>query len=182
MALWLACALLATGCATPVAFRAPMAGPQTTCVTPAPERDLVVGVALSGGGSRAALFGASGLEALAQVRAPGGGSVLDQVTLLSSVSGGSVAASYYAMKKPSKETAVLGPNGTLTDDYMTFFAGYKDNVSQDFESALLWRQVERFRWILNPALAAQSLAELFAERLMGPVTFGDLSEPWTLGS
>jgi len=175
MALGLACALLATGCATAVAYRAPMAGPQTTCVTPAPERDLVVGVALSGGGSRAALFGASGLEALAQVRAPGGASVLDQVTHLSSVSGGSVAASYYAMKKPSKETAFLGPDGALTDDYKTFFAGYKDTVSQDFESALLWRQVESFRWILNPALAAQSLAELFAERLLGPVTFGDLS-------
>jgi len=175
MALWLACALLATGCATAVAYRAPVAGPQSTCVTPAPERDLVVGVALSGGGSRAALFGASGLEALAQVRAPGGGSLLDQVTYLSSVSGGSVAASYFAMKKPSKGTAVLGPDGALTDDYKTFFAGYKDNVSQDFESALLWRQIGSFRWILNPALAAQSLTELFTERLLGPATFGDLS-------
>jgi len=38
----------------------------------------------------------------------------------------SVAASYYAMKKPSKETAVLGPSGALTEDYKTFFAGYKD--------------------------------------------------------
>ena len=175
LALGLACALLATGCATAVAYRAPVAGPQTTCVTPAPDRDLVVGVALSGGGSRAALFGASGLEALAQVRAPGGGSLLDQVTYLSSVSGGSVAASYFAMKKPSKETAVLGPDGALTDDYKTFFAGYKENVSQDFESALLWRQIGSFRWILNPALAAQSLTELFTERLLGPVTFGDLS-------
>ena len=46
MALWLACALLATGCATAVAYRAPVAGPQTTCIIPAPERDLVVGVAL----------------------------------------------------------------------------------------------------------------------------------------
>jgi hypothetical protein len=136
---------------------------------------LVVGVALSGGGSRAALFGASCLEALAQVRAPGGASVLDQVTHLSSVSGGSVAASYYAMKKPSKETAVLGPDGALTNEYKTFFAGYKDNVSQDFESALLWRQIGSFRWILNPALAAQSLTELFTERLLGPVTFADLS-------
>jgi hypothetical protein len=143
-------------------------------VVPAPEPDLLVGVALSGGGSRAALFGASGLEALAQVRAPGGGSVLDQVTHLSSVSGGSVAASYFAMKKPSKGTAVLGSDGALTDDYKTFFAGYKDNVSQDFESALLWRQLGSFRWILNPALAAQSLTELFTERLLGPATFGDL--------
>jgi hypothetical protein len=175
MALWLACALLATGCATAVAYRAPMAGPQTTCVTPAPERDLVVGVALSGGGSRAALFGASGLEALAQIRAPGGGSLMDQVSYLSSVSGGSVAASYFATKKPSKGTAALGPDGALTDDYKTFFADYKNIVSQDFESALLWRQIGSFRWILNPALAAQSLAELFAERLLGPATFGDLS-------
>ena len=175
LALGLACALMATGCATAVAYRAPVAGPQTTCVTPAPDRDLVVGVALSGGGSRAALFGASGLEALAQVRAPGGGSVLDQVTYLSSVSGGSVAASYFAMKKPSKGTGVLGPDGALTDDYKTFFADYKNIVSQDFESALLWRQIGSFRWILNPALAAQSLTELFTERLLGPVTFGDLS-------
>jgi hypothetical protein len=79
------------------------------------------------------------------------------------------------MKKPSKETAVLGPSGALTEDYKAFFAGFKDTVSQDFESALLWRQIGSFRWILNPALAAQSLAELFAERLLGPVTIGDLS-------
>ena len=108
MALGLACALLATGCATAVAYRAPVAGPQTTCVTPAPERDLVVGVALSGGGSRAALFGASGLEALAQVRGPDGASVLDQVSYLSSVSGGSLSASYYALNKPPRETADSG--------------------------------------------------------------------------
>ena len=40
MALLLACALLVTGCATAVSYRVPTAGPQTTCVTPAPERDL----------------------------------------------------------------------------------------------------------------------------------------------
>jgi hypothetical protein len=119
LALALACGLLATGCATPVAYRAPVAGPQTTCIIPAPERELVVGVALSGGGSRAALFGASCLEALAQVRAPGGGSVLGQVTHLSSVSGGSVAASYYAMKKPPGrsrgllEASLSNPSGGL---------------------------------------------------------------------
>jgi len=175
MILLFACSLMSTGCAAAVAYRAPQAGPQTACVVPAPEPDVAVGVALSGGGSRAALFGASGLEALAQVRTPGGGSVLDQVTHLSSVSGGSVAASYFAMKKPSRGTAVLGPDGVLTDDYKAFFSSYKEKVSQDFESALLWRQIESFRWILNPALAAQSLTELFTERLLGPVTFADLS-------
>jgi len=48
-------------------------------------------------------------------------------------------------------------------------------VSQGFESALIWRQISSFRFILNPALAAQSLTELFTERLLGPATFGDLS-------
>jgi hypothetical protein len=134
-----------------------------------------VGLAFSGGGSRAALFGAAGLEALSQVRAPNGASVLDQVSYLSSVSGGSLTASYYALHKPSRETAILGPDGSLTEDYRTFFAGFKEKVSQDFESALLWRQIERFRFILNPALAARSFAELFTERLLGPATFGDLS-------
>ena len=33
LVLLLACALLATGCATAVAYRAPVAGPQTACVT-----------------------------------------------------------------------------------------------------------------------------------------------------
>ena len=175
IALWLACALLATGCASSVAFRAPAAGPQSTCVTPAPERELVLGVALSGGGSRAALFGAAGVEALSRLRAPDGASVLDQITHLSSVSGGSLTASYYALNKPPRETAILGPDGALTDAYQTFFAGFKEKVSQDFESALLWRQISSFRFILNPALAAQSLAELFTERLLGPATWGDLS-------
>src|SRR5215510_16157445 len=63
-------ALVLTGCASAVAIRVPQAGPETACVTPAPTRELLVGVALSGGGSRAALFGAAGLVALARLRAP----------------------------------------------------------------------------------------------------------------
>ena len=54
-ALWLACGLLATGCASAVAIRVPEAGPQSTCVAPAPEPEIALGVALSGGGSRAAV-------------------------------------------------------------------------------------------------------------------------------
>ena len=37
-----------------------------------PERDLLIGVALSGGGSRAALFGAAGIQALAGVQTADG--------------------------------------------------------------------------------------------------------------
>jgi len=174
-ALWLACALLATGCASAVAIRVPEAGPQSTCVTPAPEPELVLGVAISGGGSRAAVYGAAGLEALAGLHTPDGSSLLDKVTHLSSVSGGSLAASYYALNKPPRETPILGSDGALTDSYRTFFADFRDKVGQDFESALIWRKISRFRFILNPALAARSLTELFTERLLGPASFGDLN-------
>ncbi len=172
----LACALVATGCVSAVAMNLPRSGPETTCITPAPERDLVVGVALSGGGSRAALFAAAGLEALGRVRAPDGRSVLEQATYISSVSGGSLSAAYYALHKPPRETPVLAPDGSMTEAYQTFFTGFKEKLNQDFESALIWRQIGSFRWILNSALAAQSLAEILGERLLGPGTFGELAK------
>ena len=62
-ALWLACALLLTACVSPTVTRLPKAGAETSCIWPPPSQDTVVGVSFSGGGSRAALFGAGGLEA-----------------------------------------------------------------------------------------------------------------------
>jgi hypothetical protein len=180
-AMGLACALLTTGCVSAAAYRAPKAGPETTCIAPAPDRDLLVGVALSGGGSRAALFGAASLEALGRVRAPGGGSVLEQVGYLSSVSGGSIAAAYFASHKPPRETPVLTADGALTSDYQAFFARFKEGVEQDIESALIWRQIGSFRWIFNSSLAARSLAEILSERLLGLTTFGDLAQRETRG-
>jgi len=90
----LVCALLVLAGCTPVhvAQVPPLQGP-VACQTVVPERDLLVGVSLSGGGSRAALFGAAGLEALAGLRTAAGTSALEHVALLSSVSGGSLAAS-----------------------------------------------------------------------------------------
>jgi predicted acylesterase/phospholipase RssA len=174
--LGLACLLLVTGCASATAFRAPQAGPQTTCISPAPDRDLLLGVALSGGGSRAALFGAAGLEALARLKAPEGGSVLEQVAYLSSVSGGSLAATYYASQKPSRKMPVLTPEGALTGEYQAFFAGFNEKLNQNFESALFWRMIGNFRFILNSALAARSLAEVLADRLLGMPTFGEQAQ------
>jgi len=173
--LGLACALLLMGCASAQIVRLPKAGAETACITPAVQQDTVVGVAFSGGGSRAAVFGAAGLEALGRMRAPQGGSVLEQVSYLSSVSGGGLAASYYALHKPPRETPVLGPDGTMAEAYQAFFADFEAKVAQDFQSALIWRQIGRFRFILNSALAARSLQELLDERLLGPATLGDLA-------
>jgi predicted acylesterase/phospholipase RssA len=170
----LACALVLAGCASVPVARFPKAGPDTACITRAVARDTVVGVALSGGGSRAAIFAAAGLEALARLRAPQGGSVLEQVSYLSSVSGGGLTAAYYALHKPPRETPVLGPDGAMTEAYRTFFAGLNAKLTQDFESAIIWRQLSSFRFLINPAQAARSLREILEERLLGSGTFADL--------
>jgi hypothetical protein len=174
-AMVVACALLGAGCASSLAFTARKAGPITPCLTPGPDQDLLVGVALSGGGTRAALFGAAGLEALGGVRAPGGGSLLEQVSYLSSVSGGSVASAYYASQKPPRETPVLVSDGALSDDYRAFFARFKASVTQDIEGALIRRQLSTFRW-LNSSLAARSLFEVLSERVLGQTTFEELAK------
>lgn len=174
-ALVLAATLVLTACATPEVTRLPKAGADTSCIwSPAPQ-DTVIGVSLSGGGSRAALFGAGGLEALGQLRAPDGKSVLERVDYLSSVSGGGLPAAYYALYKPPRGTPALNPDGTMTAEYQSFFTDLEAKVSQDFQNALIWRQLGSFRFILNSALAATSLQEVLEEQLLGPATFADLA-------
>jgi hypothetical protein len=85
---------------------------------------------LSGGGSRAALFSTAGLEALARLRTRSGASALEQVAYVSSVSGGSLAAGYYAVKKPPRDVPTLTPEGELTDAYRAFFAQARTDLSQ----------------------------------------------------
>jgi len=166
--------LVVAGCASAHYFPVPSATAIGPCAAKLPETDLLVGVALSGGGSRAALFGTAGLEALARTRTPDGSSFMDKVTHLSSVSGGSIAASYYVLKKPERGVPTLNPDGTLSDAYRAFFEQYRADISQDFETALIWRQLLSFRWV-NSALAAKTLAEILIERLYGKATIGDLS-------
>ena len=171
----LACVLLLAGCATPHAFqvqRAP-SGP-LPCAVPMQQRDVLVGIAMSGGGSRAALFGAASLEALAGVQTQDGKSVLEHVDYLSSVSGGSIAASYYVLKKPARTVPMLSPDGKMTDRYRTFFDEYRKAVGQRIGSSVFWRQISRFRWI-NPASGARSLTEILSERLLGDATMMDVA-------
>jgi Patatin-like phospholipase len=173
-AVGLAGTVLLAGCASAHVIPVKRAPAEVPCLLPVPERDLLVGVALSGGGSRAALFGAAGLEALAGVRTADGASVLQKVSHLSSVSGGSLAATYYALKKPGRDVPVLDGDGALSGAYRAFFDQYRTELGQDFETALLWRQLLSFRWI-NPALAARTLAEILRERLFGDATMQDIS-------
>jgi hypothetical protein len=139
-----------------------------------PEREVLVGVALSGGGSRAALFAEAGLEALAGLRTADGASAIDKISHLSSVSGGSLSAAYYVLKKPGRDVAVLNGDGSLSAAYRTFFNQYRTALSQDFQTSLVWRQLLSFRW-LNSALTARTLAEILTQRLYGDARIQDIA-------
>lgn len=159
-------AAVLSGCATAHVVKVPRISAESACVRADAPRDVLVGVALSGGGSRAALFGSAGLEALAGLRTAAGPSVLDRVSHLSSVSGGSLAASYFALNKPGRDVAVLSPEGAVSEAYQAFFRRAQAALTQNFERELLWRQLGSFRW-LNSALAARSLFEILDTRLLG---------------
>lgn len=162
------------GCAAPIVLRVPHAVPGKDCAALIPDRDVVVGVAMSGGGSRAALFAAAGLEALGRLQTGRGESFLEQVSYISSVSGGSMASSYYVLNKPGRNVRVLNDNGTMTDAYRAFFDQYRNALSQSFGIDLFWRQIFSFRWF-NSSLAAVSLVEILRERLLGNAIWNDVS-------
>lgn len=171
----LAVAMLLSACASPQVAHLPKAGPETACIWSPKPQDTLVGVSFSGGGSRAALFGAGGLEALGRLPAPGGASVLEQVSYVSSVSGGGLPAAYFALRKPDRATPALGPDGEMTPVYENFFNQLEGKLAQDFESELIRKQLGSFRFILNSALAATSLREVLQESLLGTDTFAELS-------
>lgn len=174
IAFGLVCVIVLTGCASAHYYTMPESTVTGPCKTAAPERDLLLGVALSGGGSRAALYSEAGLEALAQIRLADGTSLLSRIDNLSSVSGGSLSGTYYVLKKPGKSVPVLSPDGTLSPEYRAFFDQYRAELAQDFETSLIWRQLLSFRWI-NSALAAKTLSEILRAKLYGDARLQDLS-------
>jgi len=174
IAIGLVCVVFLASCASVQYLRVNRADTIGACQMAVPERDLLIGVALSGGGSRAALFGASGLEALAGVKMADGASLIDKIAHVSSVSGGSLAATYYVLKKPGRDVKTFNGDGTLSDAYRAFFDQYRADLSQDFETPLIWRHLRTFRW-LNSAAAAQTLAEILAERVYGSAQVQDIS-------
>ena len=151
------------------------AADQPECATPAPDREVLIGLAVSGGGSRAALFAAGAFEALSKIRVGADQrSLLEQVSYISSVSGGSMASSYFVARKPGKSVPVLTPAGALTPEYGEFFARYKEDMKFDLEGLIFRRQIFRLRWV-NPAWTAWSLAELLDESYLNGMTFKELA-------
>lgn len=144
---------------------------------PLPDRPTLVGLAVSGGGSRAATFAAGALEALAGIRISETGetqSVLETVTHVSSVSGGSLATAYYALKKPAKSEPVLSGPG-LSPAYERFFSGFKQDMQLNFQRKALARQFLNFR-AFNPTKSAYSFAEVWDANFFDDATLSGLYE------
>lgn len=164
------------GCLTAPVYVLPTVPDPLPCLKPAKAEDTAIGLAVSGGGSRAALFAAGAFEALARLKVNGmGRSLLEQVSYISSVSGGSLASAYYVLKKPLREVAMLDEQGELTQAYQEFFHGFKEAMARDYEGPLLRRNLLLWRWG-NPAFVAKSLIEILAEDYFGVETFGALGD------
>lgn len=84
-------------------------------------------VAISGGGSRSAVFAAGVLEQLAHLPDPrhGGRSLMDSCDVISGVSGGSLAAAYYSVYKPNDFSSA--------EETSAFFQRFKSNMTVDFQ-------------------------------------------------
>jgi predicted acylesterase/phospholipase RssA len=139
------------------------------------EQNALIGLAISGGGSRAATFTSGVIEAMAELSVTEGSqkiSVLEKVNYLSSVSGGSLAAAYYAAKKPPKEVHILENKG-ISKAYQEFFETYKADMQQDFQRKAFIRQSLFFRGF-NPTKSAYSFSEVWDRAFFHEVNFSDL--------
>lgn len=177
VALSMSLSLLLTGCFAKIHQLPAHPDTATPVFAPLPDQDMLVGIAISGGGSRAATFAAGALEALANVRILENGqsrSMLDKVTHMSSVSGGSLATAYYAVKKPAKSEAILATDG-LSPIYRQFFASFKEDMQLNFQLRALGRQMVNFR-VANPTKLAYSFADVWDANFFNEITFAGLYE------
>jgi predicted acylesterase/phospholipase RssA len=175
VALSMSLLLVLTGCFAKIHSLPAHSDKNSPVFAPLPDQETLVGLAVSGGGSRAATFAAGTLEALAAVRFTEGGqeySVLEAVTHISSVSGGSLATAYYAVKKPAKSEPVFAGKD-LSPAYQQFFASFKNEMQKNFQIRALGRQVLNFR-VANPTKFAYSFAEVWDANFFDEITFSEL--------
>jgi NTE family protein len=166
--LGLALLLFACGCAhrrtnQPLAHRNPASGYyfQASGRTNQSD-DILFALAFSGGGTRAAAFAYGVMEELRETRLPGNGSrsLLNEVDVISSVSGGSVTAAAYGVYG-DRVFDVLEP------------AFLKHNVQR----SLVFQTINPFRW---PALwsstygRSELAADYYDRTLFHGATFGTL--------
>ncbi|MEO0834201.1 MAG: patatin-like phospholipase family protein [Pseudomonadota bacterium] len=140
---------------------------QTNAVAPiVSEGETIIGIALSGGGSRASVFGAASLEVLAEA------GILQQATYISSVSGGGFPAAYYAIHKPQPcaDASRPGERPCTSEDYATF----KKTMRHNFLNDMTLRQIVRPSRVTSPTRRLISLQDALENKITKDATFADL--------
>lgn len=128
------------------------------------ERSMLMFVSLSGGGARAAAFGYGVLDALRQTRVIWQGrdiSLLDELDVISGVSGGSITAAYFAAF------------GAQT------FPGFEDAfLRRNFQDGLISHvfKPDNLYDLTSPWFGRSNLLERRLDLLFQGKTFGDLTE------
>ncbi len=162
---------LLAGCAhfplaPPLADHLPEAGYRFEPAPAALGDELVVLLAISGGGSRAAAFAYGVLEEMRRIElggaeTPAGGPrLLDELDVVSAVSGGSILAASYALH-----------GERLFEEFLPGF------LERDVQRALTRRLLAPGNWVrlVSPNFDRIDLmAEYFDEKLFGGATFADL--------
>jgi predicted acylesterase/phospholipase RssA len=142
--------------------------PEAASAAPAalapPSGETFVGVALSGGGSRAATFGAAALEALHEH------ALLSQTTHVSSVSGGGFAAAWYVLNRPDLCAEPSREPGCAD----AAFADFKAAMRHDFLFDVARRQAFKPNRISSPTRRLSSLAEALDDAYIGGASFAAL--------
>lgn len=118
-----------------------------------------VGISISGGGSRAANLGAAVLQELQKI------GLLEQVTTISSVSGGSIPAAYYSLHGEPQSLA--------------FWQTMRAKMGTDFFSKWLVKVLNPINMVLTLRegyTRSDLMAEVFDEELFHKATFADLGK------
>lgn len=163
-----ALAVLAGGCghwpATPPLERAGLPGYRVAEATrPGQSDELLVVLAISGGGTRAAALGYGVLEELRRTEVTVGGAkrrLLDEVDVISAVSGGTLPAAYYGLRG-EKTFEELGPRV----------------LYRDLERDLVMRILTPTNWfrLASGTFGRSDLfAEIYDETVFDHATFADL--------
>jgi NTE family protein len=129
------------------------------------DRDTLVVVTFSGGGIRASALAYGTLKALEGLPGVHGGSLLDQVDVISSVSGGSVTAGWYALK------------GRAGIDSKEEDSRFNDFLHGNWTSTIAWRglnPVALARYTFTSYQRSDMLSDFFAEKLFGEATYADV--------
>jgi len=127
------------------------------------DGDTLVVVTLSGGGIRAAALSFGALQTLAGLTGTGDDTLLDQVDIISSVSGGSVTAGWYALKGRA------GLNPPYDGNSLWNF------LYHDWTPELAWRglnPVTAVRYAFSDYSRSDLLSGFFADKLYGDATYG----------